>query len=245
MEEQILSGAADLDEAAAYLLPDASADILFDACCGNGAVSAYFSHRVKMVIASDNSMELLKKAQELISEKRALNNVLFREADPEDLSFPAGAFSLLCCRRDFQRFSDLDRVLAEFYRVLRWEGKMVFIDTLLPDNPDAADFYHKINELRDPGYVRAFPLAEWRYAADSCQFRIDEVSTFLAPIPFQNWCREALLPSATIGKIKNLFLSAPPEVIRHFNPKTFGGELESFTVRRFLVKAFHPPKPAR
>jgi ubiquinone/menaquinone biosynthesis C-methylase UbiE len=245
MEEQVLTEAAEIEEAAAYLRPDAAADMLFDACCGHGAVSAYFAPRVKMVIASDTSMEILKKAQELISERKALGNVLFREADPEDLSFPAGAFSLLCCRRDFQRFFDLQRVLAEFYRVLRWEGKMVFIDTLLPEDPAAADFYGEINRLRDPGYVRAFRLEEWQTALESSAFRIDEVRTFETRVSFRDWCGEALLSSASTERLQDLFLSAPPAATAPFRLKTFGGVVENFRVRRLLVKAFHPPKPVR
>lgn len=245
MEEPVLTGTADLDEAAAYLLPDAAGDLLFDACCGNGAVSAYFSPKVKMVIASDTSMEILKKAQELISEKKALNNVLFREADPEDLSFPAGAFSLLCCRRDFQRFFDLDRVLAEFYRVLRWESRMVIIDTLLPEDHLAARFYQEINQLRDPGYVRAFTLEEWRSALDSSPFRIDGLRNFTTRIAFSDWCAEALLTPAAMERLEDLFVQAPPPAAAYFQPKTFGGRMETFTVQRILVKAYHPAKPVR
>ena len=222
MEELMLTGTADLDEAAAYFLPDAGADILFDASCGNGAVSAYFSTKVKMVIAADTSMAVLKKAQELLSERMTLNNVLFREADPEDLSFPAGAFSLLCCRRDFQRFFDLDRVLAEFYRVLRWEGKMVIIDTLPPEDPAAAEFYQELNLLRDPEYVRAFRLEEWQRALDASPFRIDEIRTFTTRISFQDWCGQALLPAAAAERIQNLFFTAPAKATGPFDFKTIG-----------------------
>ncbi|MBN1140320.1 MAG: class I SAM-dependent methyltransferase [Deltaproteobacteria bacterium] len=245
MDDPVLKSAEDLEQAAVYLRPDPAADILFDACCGDGTVSAFFAPKVKMVVACDTSMPLLKQAQELISERQALTNVSFREADPEELPFPAGAFSLLCSRRDFQGFSDLDRVLAEFYRVLRWEGRMAFIDTLLPDDPAAAAFFQELNRLRDGGYGRAFTLGEWRQALASSPFRIDVSLTFQTTVSFPNWCRSALLPAATSARLRELWLGAPAGIADHFQLKTFAGEVESFVVRRILVFAFHPPKPSR
>jgi len=96
----------DLAEAARLLKPTTE-DSLLDVACGGGHTALYFAPLVRSVVASDLTMQMLKRAQEYISEEGGVENVTFREADAEDLPFPAGAFTLLTCRIAPHHFASL------------------------------------------------------------------------------------------------------------------------------------------
>ena len=111
----------DLVEAARLLQPTPE-DSLLDVACGGGHTALFFAPLVRSVVASDLTMQMLKKAQEYIAEEGKVENVTFREADAEDLPFPAGSFTLLTCRIAAHHFPDVPRALEEFHRVLRRRG---------------------------------------------------------------------------------------------------------------------------
>ena len=115
------AGGDDLIEAVQLLQPTPEDDML-DVACGGGHTALYFAPLVRSVVASDLTMQMLKRAQEYIGEEGRVENVTFREADAEDLPFPAGSFTLLTCRIAPHHFPDVPRALQEFHRVLRAGG---------------------------------------------------------------------------------------------------------------------------
>jgi ubiquinone/menaquinone biosynthesis C-methylase UbiE len=213
--------------------------------CGTGDTTVFFAPHVKSVIAADMSMENLKKAQMVISEQKELSNVAYREADVEDLPFPAGAFSLLCRRGEFHHFTDLPRAFKEFYRVLRWQGRFCLIDTLLPEYPEAAAFAERLHQLRDPSHTRIYPYEEWLAAVETTDFIVNSVQVYGKRRDFKKWCRAADLTSAVNTKIEQFFLEAETRIKNFFEVEIFAGEVESFVEPGILIYAIHPAKPAR
>ena len=131
-------------------------DNMLDVACGGGHTALRFSPLVRSVVASDLTMIMLKKAQEHISEEGRVDNVTFREADAEDLPFPAGAFTLLTCRIAPHHFPDVSRALNEFHRVLRRGGRIAIVDTLLSEDPEIAEWYQTMEKMRDPTHIQAY-----------------------------------------------------------------------------------------
>lgn len=242
--EKTLFNLDDLEEAGRLLQADES-DLMLDLACGAGETTIFFAPHVKSVIAADMSMEALKKAQAVISEQKELLNVAYREADVQDLPFPAGAFSLLCRRGEFHHFTDLNRAFQEFFRVLRWQGRMCIIDTLLPEDPDAAAFIENLHRLRDPAHTRAYSREEWLAAAETTEFIVHSIQTFGKRRDFKKWCRVADLNSSGIEKLQRLFLEAEPRIKDFFQLEVFAGEVEGFVEPGILIFASHPAKPVR
>jgi SAM-dependent methyltransferase len=117
----------DLAEAVRLLKPTQD-DVMLDVACGGGHTALYFSPYVRSVVAYDLTMQMLKKAQEYISEGD--QNVTFRDAeDPflpriyhphlpsPSLTFPA----------------------PKIPPVPRPEGRQDY-HTLLPEDEEIADF---------------------------------------------------------------------------------------------------------
>ncbi|MBN2428097.1 MAG: methyltransferase domain-containing protein [Deltaproteobacteria bacterium] len=242
--ERILNNLEDLEEAKRLLQPDES-DLMLDLACGIGETTVFFAPHVKSVIAADMSMETLKKAQAVISEQKELANVAYREADVEDLPFPAGAFSLLCRRGDFHHFTDLSRAFEEFFRVLRWQGRLCVIDSLMPEDPEAAAFAEHLHQLRDPAHTRAYSREEWLAAAAETDFIVNSVQIFGKQRDFKKWCRAADLSPAICRKIEKVFLDADTRIKDFFQVEVFAGEVEGFVEPAILIFATHPAKPVR
>ncbi len=214
----------DLAEAAALLKPTPE-DTLLDVATGGGHTALYFAPRVRQVVASDLTMQMLKKAQEYISEEGGVENVVFREADAEDLPFP-----------------DVPRALSEFHRVLRRGGRMVIIDTLLPEDPEIAEFYQGLEKQRDATHVRACTEAEWRQMVEEAGFTVHSTKAFPKTHDFQEWARRSGLSREGVQALNRLMIEAPAKIQDYFHVETFAGEVESFTDRKLLIFASRPVK---
>ena len=231
----------DLAEAARLLKPTPE-DTLLDVACGGGHTALYFAPMVRSVVASDLTMQMLKRAQEFISEEGKVENVTFREADAEDLPFPAGSFTLLACRIAPHHFPDVPRALREFHRVLRRGGRMVVIDTLLPEDAEIADFYQTAEKMRDPTHVRAYTEAEWVKMAEEAGFLVQETRIFPKTHDFQEWARRTGLSREGVQNLNRFFMQASSKVHDYFQVETFAGEVESFTDRKVLLYGTRPEK---
>jgi ubiquinone/menaquinone biosynthesis C-methylase UbiE len=233
--------ADDLKEAAELLQPSQD-DILLDVGCGGGHTALFFAPLVRSVVASDLAMQMLKKAQEFISEEGGVENVTFREADAEDLPFPAGAFTLLTCRIAPHHFPDVPRALREFHRVLRRGGRLAIIDTLLPDDPDIAEFMQTYEQMRDPTHVRNYSRDEWAKMVEETDFILHETRELTKTHDFQEWARRSGLNREQVQKLNKLFIEASDKIQDYFQVETFAGEVENFTDRKILVYASRPAK---
>jgi ubiquinone/menaquinone biosynthesis C-methylase UbiE len=235
------AGGEDLAEADRLLQPTPE-DVLLDVACGGGHTALYFAPKVRSVVASDLTMAMLKKAQEFISEEGGVENVTFREADAEDLPFPAGSFTLLTCRIAPHHFPDIPRALREFHRVLRRGGRMAIVDTLLPEDPEVADFYQTMEKMRDPTHVQAHTVPEWTSMVEEAGFILHATKTFPKTHDFQEWAKRSGMHREGIQQLNAYFMKSSAKVHDYFQIETFAGEVESYTDRKLLIYASRPEK---
>lgn len=224
------------------LLQPSSDDNMLDVACGGGHTALRFSPLVRSVVASDLSMVMLKKAQEYVSEEGEVDNVIFREADAEDLPFPAGAFTLLTCRIAPHHFPDVPRALNEFHRVLRRGGRMALVDTLKPSDPEIAEWHQEVEQLRDNTHIRAFTLEEWTDMVAAAGFIIHETVIVEKTHDFPAWASRGGMSRNAIADLNKLFDEAPNKVQDYFQIETFAGEVETYTDQKLLIYASRPPK---
>jgi ubiquinone/menaquinone biosynthesis C-methylase UbiE len=227
----------DLAEAVRLLKPTQD-DVMLDVACGGGHTALYFAPYVRSVVASDLTMQMLKKAQEYISEEGGVENVTFREADAEDLPFPSGAFTILTCRVAPHHFPDVPRALKEFHRVLRRkEGRLVIIDTLLPEDEEIAEFFQQVEKTRDITHVQSYRQEEWVRMIDEAGFDVRETEIIPKTHEFQEWAKRTGMSREAVQHLNRTFIDAPAKVQDYFKLETFAGEVESFTDQKILIFA--------
>ncbi|HKL24932.1 MAG TPA: methyltransferase domain-containing protein [Desulfuromonadales bacterium] len=235
------STGGDLD-AMVELLQPSHEDNMLDVACGGGHTALRFAPLVRSVVASDLSMVMLKKAQEYVSEEGGVDNVIFREADAEDLPFPAGAFTLLTCRIAPHHFPDVPRALTEFHRVLRRGGRLAIVDTLLPDDPEIAAWHQEMERMRDPTHIQAFTEAEWTEMVTKVGFTIHQTAIFRKTHDFPAWAVRGGMNRDAIAAMNKLFFEAPNKVQDYFQIEAFAGEVETYTDKKLLIYASRPSK---
>ncbi|PLY01317.1 MAG: SAM-dependent methyltransferase [Desulfuromonas sp.] len=241
VEAKHFSGGEDLEEAARLLQPTQD-DNMLDVACGGGHMALFFAPMVRQVVASDLTMQMLKKAQEHIAEEGLIDNVIFREADAEDLPFPAGSFTLLTCRIAPHHFPDVPRALKEFHRVLRRGGRMVIIDTLLPSDPEIAEFFQTMETMRNPTHVRAYNEDEWQEMIQDAELILQEMLIIPKVHEFQDWVKTAGLNRTQIQNLNKFFMDAPAAVHDYFKIESFAGEVETFTDQKLIIYATRKEK---
>lgn len=229
-------------EAMVRLLKPLHDDNMLDVACGGGHTALHFSPLVRSVVASDLTMIMLKKAQEHISGEGRVDNVTFREADAEDLPFPAGAFTLLTCRIAPHHFPDVTRALREFHRVLRRGGRIAIVDTLLSEDPEIAAWYQTMEKMRDPTHIQAYTEEVWCEMIQEAGFILHETAVIPKTHDFPTWAKRAGMKRDGIAQLNKFFVDAPEKVQEYFQIETFAGEVEAYTDRKILVYASRPPK---
>lgn len=241
VEAKHFSGGKDLEEAARLLKPTHD-DNMLDVACGGGHMALFFSPMVRQVVASDLTMQMLKKAQEHVAEEGRVDNVIFREADAEDLPFPAGSFTLLTCRIAPHHFPDVPRALSEFHRVLRRGGRMVIIDTLIPSDPEIAEFFQTMEKMRNPTHIKAFNEEEWKKMVQDAELILQETLIIPKTHDFQEWVKTAGLNRSQIQELNKFFMNASPKIHDFFKIESFAGEVETYTDQKLLIYATRKEK---
>lgn len=113
-------------------------DMILDVACGTGMVTKMLSHTIGnagLVIGADTSVSAIKIAQ-----KENTHNILFVNADAENLTF-AKKFDVITCQYALFFFPDAPRALKNMRCNLKRSGK---IGIVVHGSKDKAPFYGSI-----------------------------------------------------------------------------------------------------
>ena len=140
-------------------------DLVLDVATGTGFTAFAFAARVRRVVATDLTANMVTQARRLAAE-RGLTNLLFHLAGAEALPFLDGVFDIATCRLAPHHFASVGRFLGEMHRVLRRGGRLVLCDSASPENPESFAWQQEMERLRDPSHVRNYSPTEWRRMTD-------------------------------------------------------------------------------
>jgi ubiquinone/menaquinone biosynthesis C-methylase UbiE len=102
---------------------------VLDLACGTGEPAISLASETGprgRVVGIDINTELLEVARRR-AQQRALDNIVFQQADAHNLPFPDHGFDLITSRFGVMFFDDIARAFGEAYRVLRPGGRIVLL----------------------------------------------------------------------------------------------------------------------
>ncbi len=198
---------ADLDIVAAYAEPG-QYYLCLDIGCGPGHTALRIASKASVVVGVDISQGMLDAARKLAAE-REITNVVFQQAEATALPFQDASFDLVTCRTAAHHFTDIPAFLAEAYRVLRPDGRLVLDDMLAPDDSAAAALLHDLDRQRDPGHVRSLTAAKWRELLASAGLTITRETLFEELQPYGPWLDRMAVPEEMRGAMLERLLGAP------------------------------------
>jgi len=108
--------------------------IILDVACGTGDISfeieKKFSANVTGIDISPKMIEIARKK----AEKKNINKIDFIIGDAEDLPIKTNSIDNITISYGFRNISNYEKALAEFYRVLKPEGKLGILEFSTPNS---------------------------------------------------------------------------------------------------------------
>jgi len=231
VQSAVHAGGEDLDQLEA-IAQRARPERALDLGCGGGHVAYRLSPHSGQVVACDLSPGMLAAVRETAA-RRGLDNITTELAAAESLPFEDGAFDLVASRFSAHHWRDLDRGLAEAWRVARKGAVAVFIDAISPGPPLLDSHLQAIELLRDPSHVRDYSPAEWLAAATRAGFQVEAMVRRRIRMDFADWTRRMRTPPTQAAAIRALQEAASHEVRGGFAIEADG----SFQLDVLLIEA--------
>ncbi len=208
------SAGADLDQIEAELRGQNTARVL-DLGCGGGHVSYRAAPLVAEVVACDITHSMLDAVAGTAAEL-GLHNIVVRQAAAERLPFPDGGFDIVLCRFTTHHWQDMEAGLREARRVLKPNGRAIFIDTVVPADRTLDTHIQTVELLRDPSHVRNYSVAEWVAALGRSGFTVEGITMRTLRMEFAVWAARTRTPTLQKEAIRALQVAAPPAVQAYF-----------------------------
>ena len=200
---------------AADFLSDRRYGLAVDVGAGPGFTAFAVAHRCDRVVAADVTPEMLEQARAL-REERGAANVETLLAAAESLPFDDASVDLVTCRTAAHHFLDPEAWLAETARVLAPDGELILIDTVSPDDPEAAAWMHEIEVWRDPSHARNLTAGEWADAIARAGLRVDAEAASRVELEYPDWTQRAGMEDAEAERLGEALRAAPPAAASAF-----------------------------
>lgn len=202
--------------------------IALDVATGGGHTAVHLCRRIRRVVASDLTPEMLREARGLAAE-RGCGNLLFAAADAQELPFRSGAFDRVLCRIAPHHFPDLRAAIREIIRVTIPGGLVGIIDSVVPDDPALDAFLNGIERVRDPSHVRSYRIEEWVTFIQEAGLSLAHVSASWKEHPFPEWVARTGRSPEIRSQVEEMFLTAFPRAKEYFRVRVENGRVAAYS----------------
>ncbi|HEX2172821.1 MAG TPA: methyltransferase domain-containing protein [Dehalococcoidia bacterium] len=193
-----------------------------DLATGAGHCGLAFAPHVDEVVLADLTPEMLAVAARQAAD-RGLTNVSTREVDVAALPFDDGEFDYLSCRIAAHHFPDQPAAFAEMFRVLRPSGTLLFVDNVVPEDPEAADFINRYEVIRDPSHARCYSLAELTRQLAAAGFEVAETATRRKQMDLRAWTDRLNVAPADLARLEAMLDGVAGPARESLAPRTVDG----------------------
>ena len=233
-KSHILADTVDVAEAYEFVqLPTRGRAL--DIATGGGHTALFLAEQGFQVTASDLTPAMLENTAALAAERGLHVETALHTA--EDLPYADATFDLVACRVAAHHFSDRERFLQETFRVLSPGGYFLLIDGSIPDGePEAEEWIHQIEKLRDPSHGRFLTPDTWRRLCTETGFEIVSCRTRPLKQPDLEWYfQTAATPEENRSRVREIIRNAPESARRVFSLEETDGKIVWWWPRLALV----------
>ncbi len=191
-------------------------DHVLDVATGAGHTALALAPHVAEVIAYDITQQMLDETARNAA-ARGLDNVRTRQGIAEALPFADASFEIVTVRHAPHHFADVQAAIREMARVVKPRGRVLVVDSHVPEEDALADALNHIEKLRDPSHVRSYRPSEWRVMMRAAGLRIvaEELDYYTengGPMDFDKWTSRIKTPPDAVVELQRLLRNASPEL---------------------------------
>lgn len=208
-----------LAELVAKVAPN-STDRVLDIGTGAGHTAIAFAPHVASVVALDLTPQMLEQTARNAAAKN-ITNLTTQQSPAENLPFPDASFEVVVCRLTTHHFANLAQAVGEMARVLTPGGKLVIVDTCVPEDKELDREINEIELLRDPAHVRNYSESEWRGLVEKHGLQVtnvehsyyfEESGNGTGKMNFDIWTHRIGTTPDNIVRLRQMMQAARPEL---------------------------------
>jgi len=142
---------------------------ILDVATGTGDIAINLSKiKGSKIEGVDVSGNMLKIARKKIDELK-IDNIVLKTCEAENLVFEDNHFDIVSIGYGVRNFSNLEKGLSESYRVLKKDGKLIILETSIPENLIIKFMYTIITSIYIPliAYIFSGKTKAYLYLLDS------------------------------------------------------------------------------
>lgn len=193
--------------------------LVIDVGTGAGHTAYALARLADDVAAVDITPEMLQ-----IVEREAaglgLKNLRTVLSEAENLPFESGTAVGLACRLAAHHFRDPRAFVRESARVIQPGGWFLLIDTVGPEDKEAAMVVDHVEAIRDPSHGRNIPPSEWRAMVEDAGLSVESLELRGKRLDFQGWMDRQDVPQSARPELTKLIFESTGPVREYFQPRT-------------------------
>ena len=204
------ANAEELSRLVALAQPRA-ADRVLDVATGAGHTALAFAPYVAEVVAYDLTAAMLEEVRRN-AERRGLHNVTTLQGTAESLPLEAGSLEIVTVRIAPHHFADAQKAVHEMSRVVKTGGRVLVVDTTVPEDDRLDEEINAIEKWRDPSHVRNYRPSEWHAMLEAAGLAVTVCEVTLGTrgdeLDFENWTARMRTPPEAVAELERRFHSA-------------------------------------
>lgn len=218
-------------------------DVALDVATGAGHTALALAPVVARVVALDITPEMLAETARNAA-RRGVHNLTVSLGAAEALPFGDASFDIVTVRTAPHHFGDVRRAVREMARVARPGGRVVVVDTTVPEDDTLDREINAIELLRDPSHVRNYRPSEWRAMLESAGLIVkhesrDRYTEHGHRADFATWLSRVSTPLAAVEELTRRFRTASPALVEALDIAVDGDRI-GFTLPKVLFGAVKP-----
>jgi len=219
----ILADVKDVADALEKIALPARARVL-DVATGAGHTGLHLASLGHDVTLADLTAPMLERVREA-AEQRGLK-VQTRQHPAEEFPYADSSFDLVTCRVAPHHFSSPDLFVKETARVLVPGGWFLVIDGSVPDDsPEAEEWLHQVEKLRDPSHNRLLSPRSWKELCTRHGLAVQFAELTTLKQPDLEWYFETAATSPeNRARVRELIEAASPAVTAAYQLETEDGK---------------------
>jgi SAM-dependent methyltransferase len=205
---------------------------------GGGHSAIAIARHAAHVLAVDITHRMLVAAR---AHARGLgsDNLAWVQGDGRAMPMQDGTFDLVTCRVALHHFPDQAGAIADWARVLKPGGRLVLVDNIGSDDPEANDYINAFETVRDPSHGWIYPLQALIDIVQGAGLVVDHSERLTKPMDFIPWMERMQVDSADQQRLTGMLWGSSGPARSFLSPQGAGAET-TFNLCEGIIRAGMP-----